>query len=750
MTNLTLGLTETRNYDGASRLTALSAKHNDTEAVMNYSYQIHSSLLGTVRFQAGGATRLTTDRTYDALPRLTSVTSSSPTLPEPVSYTYRFNNVNQRTGMTNTDGSYWLYTYDTLGQVTDARRYWPGGSQVLGQSFTYKFDDIGNLTRTETGGDATGSQLRAAHYSANALNQYLQRALPGYLEANGSAAQDAEVTVNRVTAERQGAYFRSEVLLTNDGQATIQGVATLASRPDRQTTVSRFTQVPASPEQFTHDLDGNLAGDGLWNYRWDGENRLIRMELKTNEIADSSHWRRIDCDYDFQGRRVRKRVLAWDPLSGSYQPSRSLRYFYDGWNLVGQVDEITGQRLSFVWGNDLSGTPGSAGGIGGLLAMTVHLGVHAGTYFYGYDGLGNARVLVRADDGSEAARYAYGPFGEPTQATGPLALVNPFRFSTKYHDEETGLIYYGYRFYNPSTGRWLSRDPIGHRGGLNLYGFTENNPVNQVDPLGLALYAFDGTGQTFDSGTAVAILASGYDGKVEYETGVGTGNVAVRAIGGITGTGGKNRVSSMYRKFLENHAAGDTEVDIIGFSRGAALAREFANLLHERGYQSRIRTRNGSIRTGKRCPVNIRFIGLFDTVGSFGIPGNHINLGMRLNLPPNVRRALFPYTPLNPARQGQVFVEQSFPGDHSDIGGGHGDDNNLLSIAPSQFIEREGTKAGAPFTGSSELEVRNNRNPHDLRGLEFTLMTHLLYNTSPVSIRLRGGFTSPTQERNFR
>jgi len=59
------------------------------------------------------------------------------------------------------------------------------------------------------------------------------------------------------------------------------------------------------------------------------------------------------------------------------------------------------------------------------------------------------------------------------------------RFSTKPYDEVTGLSYYGYRFYNPALGRWMTRDPIGEKGGLNLYGFVGNNPVNRIDPFGL-------------------------------------------------------------------------------------------------------------------------------------------------------------------------------------------------------------------------------------------------------------------------
>jgi RHS repeat-associated protein len=96
--------------------------------------------------------------------------------------------------------------------------------------------------------------------------------------------------------------------------------------------------------------------------------------------------------------------------------------------------------------------------------------------------------LCSMGDGTIGARYEYGPFGEAIRVSGAGAENNPFRFSTKYCDDETGFYYYGYRLYNPSTGRWLNRDPIGEKGGLNLYGFMRNDSVNAVEQLGLYEY----------------------------------------------------------------------------------------------------------------------------------------------------------------------------------------------------------------------------------------------------------------------
>jgi RHS repeat-associated protein len=109
-----------------------------------------------------------------------------------------------------------------------------------------------------------------------------------------------------------------------------------------------------------------------------------------------------------------------------------------------------------------------------------------GTYLPCYDGNGNVTELVNwASTTVVSARYEYSPFGETVLLEGEaIAGENPFRFSTKYTDGETGLVYYGYRYYAPELGRWLSRDPIGEEGGFNLLGMIGNDTINGVDLLG--------------------------------------------------------------------------------------------------------------------------------------------------------------------------------------------------------------------------------------------------------------------------
>jgi RHS repeat-associated protein len=84
------------------------------------------------------------------------------------------------------------------------------------------------------------------------------------------------------------------------------------------------------------------------------------------------------------------------------------------------------------------------------------------------------------------ARYHYDPYGNLLTKSGPLADANVYRFSSKEWHEKSGLVYYLYRYYEPNLQRWLNRDPIGERGGINLYQFVYNSPLSELDIYGFA------------------------------------------------------------------------------------------------------------------------------------------------------------------------------------------------------------------------------------------------------------------------
>jgi RHS repeat-associated protein len=267
---------------------------------------------------------------------------------------------------------------------------------------------------------------------------------------------------------------------------SITNIGVLADDPNPHIVATNIghARVPQATETFTHDWDGNLTSDSLWTNVWNGENRRTLIESRPNlPVAAKA---RVQWTHLPDGRWI-ERIVSTNNGSG-YFPAQTNRYVWDGNVLLAVLNHTNGLQLSFLRGLDLSGTMQGAGGVGGLLAVQVGPAGPAEladtTHFAAYDGNGNIVALSDASNGSETARYEYGPFAEPLRMTGPMARVNPIRFSTQYADDVTGDLKYLYRDYRADWGRWANRDPIGEPGGLNLHGFVENDSVNRFDLLG--------------------------------------------------------------------------------------------------------------------------------------------------------------------------------------------------------------------------------------------------------------------------
>ena len=250
---------------------------------------------------------------------------------------------------------------------------------------------------------------------------------------------------------------------------------TLPATPNYTTnSLNQYTAVGANNPAY--DADGNATAYPLPAHpaanstlTWDAENRLTSATL-----PDSTT---VTYTYDAASRRIAKATSIGTTL-----------YLYDAWNPIAEYIGSAGVSptlsKTYLWGMDLSGTMKGAGGVGGLLMVSEISNSQIVNYFPTYDGNGNVSDYLDSA-GTPVAHYEYDPFGNTTVATGPRGQDFAHRFSTKPLDAETGLYYYGYRYYDPNTGRWPSRDPIGENGGINLYGFLGNDPANWLDILGL-------------------------------------------------------------------------------------------------------------------------------------------------------------------------------------------------------------------------------------------------------------------------
>ncbi|MFC1461218.1 RHS repeat domain-containing protein [Verrucomicrobiota bacterium] len=473
-------------HDSYGRFSSVSSS---VDSVVNYSYLANSDLISTLTSDLG----LLTSRSYEPHRNLLTQVKNQVDSTLISQYDYINDNGGRRTSVKHSGSAFETgpafnkYGYNSRSEVIAGDRYWGTDvgdtSDPVGlQSSAYSYDNIGNRTSTTNNG-------QAATYTANALNQYSQRTIPAVINILGSAETNATVTINNSAVNRQQEYWYKQLTATNSAEAaysliTVMGVYNPpdTNDPDVVTVESGKVFVAKTPEQFTYDDDGNLLSDGRWVYTWNAENRLIQMETSTNLCASVPV---VLChfSYDYMGRRAGKTVYNWDSGTTNWVEESDTTFLYDNWNMIQGLESTDSgvQTNLYTWGLDISGSLQGAGGIGGLIAAT--LGTN--TVCYTFDANGNVSELLDADTGSVFAHYEYNPFGETIVATGPMAEENPYRFSTKYTDDESGLLYYGYRYYSPSLGRWPSRDPIGEKGGMNLYMFVYNSPMTFVDSVGL-------------------------------------------------------------------------------------------------------------------------------------------------------------------------------------------------------------------------------------------------------------------------
>jgi RHS repeat-associated protein len=479
----------TYGYDGFGRPNSVT-----TGGVsFDYGYVAGSNLIASINETTSGWSQM---RAWVSNRNLLDKIETKVGTTSKAAYQYGYDELGRRTSVIQTgelfnryvgQGIVTKWAYNDRSEVVSSRSYHGQtlgdvSYPVAGRGYGFDFDSLGNRVKSSV-------DDRETTYSVNNLNQLKARTTPGKVEVSGLAPTASTVQANGQNVTRQGDYYHKPVDVNNTNSAVNTSVAVTSTTPSTSTTRKAF--VPKATlngaEQWQYDDDGNLTRDDQWSYTWDAENRLVAIETRSDIIGTvitALDARRLEFTYDYLGRRVRKLVRSgWNGSTFSSTADLDRRFIYNGWSLAGEYEALSTFTLkrTFTWGLDFSGSADGAGGAGGLLMSREG----ATDYVYAYDGKGNITSVINRTAGTTVAEYEYSPFGEQIRATGSYAQLNPFRFSTQYFDIETNLVCYHRRYYDPKTGRWLSRDPIEEAGGLNMYGFVGNSPMNRWDVRGM-------------------------------------------------------------------------------------------------------------------------------------------------------------------------------------------------------------------------------------------------------------------------
>ena len=311
-------------------------------------------------------------------------------------------------------------------------------------------------------------------------------------------------------------------------------------------------------------------------------------------------------------------------------------------------------------------------------------------YFFHTDAVGLPQLLT---DTRQAIRWraTFSPFGELLEQHHDLGadFVQPLRLPGQVVDPLTGWHDNYQRTYDPHWGHYLEPDPLGPSPGNSQYGYADQQPRRYVDPLGLLLFAFDGTSNSPTSQTNVWLFARQYQGGavkyIEGPAGDLEAGTAKQASDAAVAWSGGRRVERQWERWLnavalQREGARPLELDLVGFSRGAALARHFGNRVVEHMRDGRFWLQHPQRGTLSSC-VDLRFMGLFDTVAQFNVLGAG-NAAFDLSIAPawkwvahavalHEHRWLFPLTSARGTQVGSNVVERAFIGAHADIGGGY-------------------------------------------------------------------------------
>ena len=360
-----------------------------------------------------------------------------------------------------------LFEYDKVGNLI--KKILPNGVTV-----TYAYNSIGrllSLVATDTKGstilhlscklDAHGNCLEIVKHTGTSNNGtcFVYDSLYHLIKVKYSEGGEVEYKYddigNRLSVRASSVSTNSKLL-----KYLVKPMNSLGILRHKTSYAYNFKNqlITAGDIEFKYDENGNLnektINNEITRYTSDCNNRLIRIDYPDDSYSGYT--------YDFLGRRISKRN----------RNSQTIHYLYDGYNLIGELDDARRLIASYIYGFGID--------------HPISMNRGGKTYYYLYDLLGSV-IALTDEEGKIVAEYEYDVWGNIIKET--REIENPFRFTGREWDDDSRLYYYRARYYDPSVGRFISKDPFPGFGAnpesLNRYVYVNSNPQTYRDPFGL-------------------------------------------------------------------------------------------------------------------------------------------------------------------------------------------------------------------------------------------------------------------------